>query len=148
GRFGNDPLIGRKLDMGMCFVLGLLPHVVLLTFLPDSDKNEGLYKYLELSLDLINHYGWMVKAARIPLVAFGVGYTFFYIQCYLRFSKKGYQVSWPKLLLFASTGATTILTASFFTIADGIFFGIFITPYNTTLSYSSASAQILPISRD
>ena len=37
-KLGNNPETGRKLDMGMCFVLGLLPHVLLLTFIPEDDR--------------------------------------------------------------------------------------------------------------
>ncbi|MBC7537252.1 MAG: hypothetical protein H7281_00405 [Bacteriovorax sp.] len=123
GRHGNDPLKGRKLDMGMCFVLGLLPHLILLTYLPDSQRDAGLIKYLELSQNIINNYSWVLKLIRIPLYTFGVGYTIFYIQSYRRFHKEGYSFPKAKFALFAVTGITTILTASIFTIADGIFFG-------------------------
>jgi hypothetical protein len=123
GRVGNDPVIGRKLDIGLCFVVGLLPHLILLTYLPDSQRNEGLLKYLELTQPMIDRYGWIVRAARIPLYTFGFSYLAFYLLSYKRLIAQGYQYSKAKLALFAVTGITTILTASFFTIADGIFFG-------------------------
>lgn len=122
-RVGNDSLMGRKLDMGMCFVLGLLPHLILLTYLPDSQRSEGLIEFFDMSESMIRNYGWVLKALRIPLFVFGISYTLFYIQTYRGICKRGYQFSKAKLGLFAVTGITTILTASFFTVADGIFFG-------------------------
>lgn len=122
-RIGNDPVMGRKLDMGMCFVLGFLPHLILLTYLPDSQRSEGLIHFFDMSEDMIRNYGWVLKALRIPLYTFGVGYTLFYIQKYRGLKKQGYQSSQAKLALFAVTGLTTILTTTFFTVADGIFFG-------------------------
>lgn len=122
-RIGNDPVMGRKMDMGMCFVLGLLPHLILLTYLPDSQRSEGLIEYFEMSESMIKNYGWVLGALRIPLYTFGIGYALFYLQRYRSLRKSGYKIPMAKLGLFAVTGVTTILTASFFTVADGIFFG-------------------------
>ncbi len=123
GRVGNSPLPGRKLDMGLCFVVGLLPHLILLTYLPNSQRNEGLIKYLELSEGMVNRFGWILEFARMPLYLFAAGYLIFYIYSYKKLIDQGYEYSKAKFALFAVTGTATVLTASFFTVADGIFFG-------------------------
>ncbi len=123
GRVGNDPILGRKLDIGMCFVLGLLPHLVLITFVPDSQRHESLIRYFELSEEMIQKYGHWLTSMRIPLVVFGISYILYYIFSYRKLIKKGYKYSKAKLALFVVTGSTTLITASLFTVADGIFFG-------------------------
>jgi hypothetical protein len=123
GKMGNDPLAGRKLDMGMAFVVGLLPNLVLLTYLSDSQLDGALVEYLEMPLMIVKQYGSFITWLRIPLIAFAVFYTIFYIVSYRKLIKNGYQYSKAKFALFAVTGATTIIIASKYTIADGVFFG-------------------------
>ncbi len=122
-KMGNDALTGRKLDMGMAFVVGLLPNIILLTYLPKSQADGALAEYLVLPLMYVKQYAWLVSGARIPLYLFGVGYTIFYILSYRKLIKNGYQYSKAKFALFAVTGVTTIIVASVYTIADGVFFG-------------------------
>lgn len=123
GKMGNDPIKGRKLDMGMAFVVGLLPNIILLTYLPDTQVNGALVEYLEMPIMAVKQHGWILTSARIPLIAFGLGYTLFYIYSYNKLIKAGYQYSKAKLALFAVTGITTIVVSSVYTIADGVFFG-------------------------
>lgn len=123
GKMGNDPIKGRKLDMGMAFVVGLLPNIILLTYLPDTQVNGALVEYLEMPIMAVKQHGWILTSARIPLIAFGLGYTLFYIYSYNKLIKGGYQYSKAKLALFAVTGITTIVVSSVYTIADGVFFG-------------------------
>ncbi len=123
GKKGNDPLAGRKLDMGMAFVVGLLPNIILLTYLPDTQVNGALVEYLEMPIMVVKQHGWLITSARIPLILLGIGYTLFYIYSYNKLIKNGYQYSKAKFALFAVTGVTTILISCFYTIADGVFFG-------------------------
>ncbi len=122
-KIGNDPNVGRKLDMGMCFVLGLLPHLILLTSIPEEVRSQGLHTYLELDLDIAEKYGGYISAARNPLIYFGVGYFLFYIWYYRKLAKTGYKFSKAKLSLFATTGITTLIIASVYAVADAAYFG-------------------------
>ncbi|MBC7714229.1 MAG: hypothetical protein H7177_12875 [Rhizobacter sp.] len=123
GKAGNPPLAGRKLDMGMAFVMGLLPHLVLLTYLPKTQVNGAFEEYLSVPLTIVKQYSWLVTGARIPMIVFGILYAAFYIISYRKLIKNGYQYSKAKFALFAVTGLTTITVASVYTIADGVFFG-------------------------
>lgn len=123
GKQGNDPLTGRKLDMGMAFVAGLLPNLVLLTYLPKTQINGALVEYMEMPILVVREHGWLITSARLPLIAFGICYTLFYIYSYRKLIKRGYKYSAAKFWLFATTGLTTILISCFYTIADGVFFG-------------------------
>ncbi|MBC7429589.1 MAG: hypothetical protein H7336_13310 [Bacteriovorax sp.] len=123
GKAGNDPLAGRKLDMGMAFVVGLLPNLVLLTYLPKTQIDGAFAEYLVMPLMIVKQYGWLVTSARIPMITFGIAYSIYYIISYRKLIRNGYQYSKAKLALFAVTGITTITIASIYTIADGVFFG-------------------------
>ena len=120
---GNDAVTGRKLDIGMAFVVGLLPNIILLTYLPRSQADGALTEYLVIPLMYVKQYSWLISGARIPLYIFGITYTLFYIFSYIKLIKKGYRYSKAKLALFAVTGITTTIIALFYTIADGVFFG-------------------------
>lgn len=123
GKLGNDPLVGRKLDMGMAFVVGLLPNIILLTYLPNSQADGAFVEHLEMPLQVVKLYSKYILGARVPLIIFGLGYILFYIAYYYRLIKSGYQYSKAKFALFAVTGMTTLVITKFYTIADGIFFG-------------------------
>lgn len=120
---GNSSTIGRKRDMVFCFVIGFLPALVLLTYLPKDEPAGEMAKFLEISLINAARFSGVIEAARWPLILFGVFYSLWYIWSYWQLAQKGYKVSKAKIALFATTGLSTIATASLFTVADGIFFG-------------------------
>jgi hypothetical protein len=122
-KLGNDVSTGRKLDMGLCFVLGLLPHVILLTFIPEAVRTEGLQAYLDLEPQHAAKYGHYFFALRIPLISFGITYILFYIWSYQKLIKNGYKYSSAKFTLFAATGISSSLMASLYTVADAAYFG-------------------------
>jgi len=97
-KVGSVAHIGRKLDMGMCFVLGLLPHLILFTYIPESVKHEGLVRYFELTDNAIARFGHTVAYFRLPLYIFGVSYTLFYIYQYRNLSLKVMFIQRPKWL--------------------------------------------------
>lgn len=125
---GNDPHVGRRLDMGMCFTFEWLPYLIALTYLrpPEFIPATGFDPNL----------GWLHVAAayaptlRAPLYAFAAAYTVFYVVSYLRLSKRGYRVAPAKLALYASTGAANILALMYFSILDGAIIGNF---YHATM---------------
>ena len=122
-RVGNNPHQGRIYDMWMCFVLGLLPHLVLFTFIPGAEQTKGLVKYFDLTESSAIKYGYVVSYFRWPLVIFGLSYTLFYIYQNYKWRKAGYQFSKAKLALMLVTGLTTLYVASVYTVVDGVFFG-------------------------
>lgn len=122
-KLGNDPNIGRKMDMALCFVLGLLTHIVLITYIPLGVRTEGLQEFLGLEPDHALKYGHYLSAFGFPLICFGVGFVLYYFLYYQRLIKKGYVYSKTKLYLFISTGISATLIASFYTVADAAYFG-------------------------
>lgn len=121
-RIGNDPNVGRKLDMMMVFVLGLFPHMVLLTYIPETDRAEGLITYLMINKGFVDQYGYLLTYLRYPIVALGLSYTLFYVAQYWRMVRKGYKISSKKLALMAVTAVSTMFVASFYSLADGFYF--------------------------
>jgi hypothetical protein len=117
-RAGNDPNIGRKLDMGMCFVLGLLPHMLLLTYMPENVRTEGLFNVLAIGGELAARYGHYIHSLKIPLIVFAAAYTVFYVYSYVKLVKKGYKISRTKIALMATTGTTAVLIATFYSVSD------------------------------
>lgn len=124
-KLGNDPLIGRKLDMGMAFVTGLLPHVILLLSVPESLQVKALITSLDLREVTARNYGSYIMAMRWPLITFGVVYLVYYFQQYRKLIRSGYRYSKAKFALFASTGVSAVIMACFYTIADSRYFGNF-----------------------
>jgi hypothetical protein len=122
-KLGNDPNTGRKLDIGMCFVAGLLPHMVALTYIPPEMTSDGVQEFLGFSYAFAHRFGPMLSHLRMPFIAFGIGYTVFYYLYYHKLSQQGYKYSKTKLSLFVTTGISAILIASFYTIADAAYFG-------------------------
>ena len=122
-KLGNDVNVGRKLDMGMCFVLGFLPHVIALTFLPEAVRTDGLHGYMDLDIGVAEKFGPYLSAFQLPLILLGVGYVVFYIYHYQKLKKNGYQFPKTKLALFATTGISAITIASFYSVADAAIFG-------------------------
>ncbi len=122
-KLGNNPHAGRKADMGLCFVLGLLPHLILLTCIPNDVRSEGLEVYLDLGPDVAARVGSFLHLLRLPLVFFGTGYLVFYLHHSLKLKSQGYQFPTTKLALFASTGIFSVLMATFYTVADAAYFG-------------------------
>jgi hypothetical protein len=107
----------------MCFVLGLLPHVILLTFIPETIRTEGLYQFMDIDRDIAIKYGDFFSATRFPLIGLGVGYILFYFNRYQSLIKEGYKFSKEKLWLLLSTGISAILIASFYSVAEAAYFG-------------------------
>ncbi len=122
-RLGNDPSVGRKLDIGICFVLGLLPHMLLLTYLPVKVRVDGLVEFLDFDYDIAVKYGHYIHSLQYPLLAIGIGYTLFYIWSYRKLIKNGYKISGAKLALLGTTGLTAIVIASFYSVTDAAYFG-------------------------
>lgn len=122
-KLGSDPTVGRKLDIGMAFVVGLLPHVVLLTYMPENVRVEGLLEFMAIEREVGEQYGHFIHSLKYPLILFGFGYTIFYIHSYKKLVKQGYKYSRLKFALFLSTGMSACLMASLYSVTDAAYFG-------------------------
>lgn len=122
-KLGNDPNIGRKLDIGMAFVVGLLPHVILLTYMPEDVRTDGLLEFMAIEPGVGEKFGYIINSLKYPLIIFGAGYTIFYILSYRKLIKNGYKYSQAKLALFATTGLSATLIASLYSVSDAAYFG-------------------------
>lgn len=122
-KLGNDPRVGRKLDIGMCFVLGLLPHVLLLTYLPEKVRVKGLEQFLDLDTDIAVKYGHYIHDLQYPLIIFGVSYVLLYIYSYRKLVLNGYKISKAKLTLLGTTGVSAMLIAGFYSVTDAAYYG-------------------------
>ena len=119
-KLGNNPYVGRRLDMVMIFVLGLFPHLILLTYIPDNVRAKALISNLALSPSFAKNYGDWILYLRYPLIFFAIGFSLFYVFQYVKFIKAGYKISKKKMALMAATGGSAIFIASFYSIADSI----------------------------
>lgn len=122
GKYNNDKSTGRYLDMGMSFVVGFLPSLILLTYLP-GNGGESVADFLEISNEMTVKYSWMLSNLRYPLIAVFFIFPIFYFYNYYKSKVRGYHFSKAKLYLYLSTGITSVYISSRYTIADGIFFG-------------------------
>lgn len=126
GRVGNNPETGRKLDIIMIFVLGLLPHMVLLTYLPENERASGLITNLALNANLAFKYGHYIVYLRYPLIFFGLGFTLFYLFRYWQFVRNGYKISKKKMALMAGTAFSALIMARYYSLADNMhYFNIY-----------------------
>lgn len=48
-KLGNDVNVGRRLDLGMCFVLGFLPNAIALTFLAEALRTITITSFYSLA---------------------------------------------------------------------------------------------------
>lgn len=117
-RKGNDPNLGRKLDIGISFVLCLFPHLIMLTFLPENQRTAGLEDVLLLDKDIAIRYGSYIHSMKYPLIITGVSYIIFYLWSYWKLVQNGYKISGSKIALLGSTCITAVLIALFYSIAD------------------------------
>lgn len=122
-KMGNNSLTGRKLDMGMSFVVGFLPYLIMESYFPEEQRIELLAEYSYLPANFINGYFNLSRVLRWPYIIFGISYLIFYAISFRKLIKEGYIFSTTKLLLYLSTGISTIIVATFYTMADSDRFG-------------------------
>lgn len=116
GKRGNDPFIGRKMDMMACFVIEYYPHIVRTMSIPYEDFKEEMSIFGDFTPDLYLYAPKLI----MPMILMGVGFIFFYIFWYYQKYKKGYKFSWQKALLFLNTGVATLVIVNFYSIVDAL----------------------------
>ena len=106
---GNDPEVGRRLDLGLNFLLyagpivagaALLPHLGKLDVFDDVDATF-FTRVPALVADKQRYLTWIV-------VAFGTIYAGYYVGAYARLRRRGHRISFPKVFLLATTGLCSI----------------------------------------
>lgn len=108
-RRGNHPLVGRRLDMGLALLTYLGPILAGVTLaVPLSDFE----RFREVGLDgLAATPGWILAHQlwlTLPIFCGGLLYLVIYVICYVRYARRGYQVSWQKVLLFVVLTLTSL----------------------------------------
>lgn len=106
---GNDPLAGRRLDLGLNLLLYVGPIVAGATMLAHFEKLEHL---AEIDLLFFSRVPVLLTSWRRWLVV-GVGaaallYLAVYVLAHVRLWRGGHRVSFPKVFLLSTTGLCSI----------------------------------------
>lgn len=113
-RAGNDPLAGRRLDIGLALVtfLGpILAGATLAASLYDFERfaDVGLVEIARFPGWVLAHQLWLT----VPILIGGVGYVVFYVVAYARLARRGYRVSAQKVLLWSALALTSLFMWGF-----------------------------------
>lgn len=113
-RVGNDPKVGRRLDIilnHLIYAGPILAGVTLMDHVDDFDEfaavGSGFFTAIPALVE--SYAAWLTWA----VLAFGVPFIAYYLYCYRRYRKQGYQVSTQKVVLLSCTAAVSIFTWSF-----------------------------------
>jgi hypothetical protein len=121
-RAGNDARTCRNLDLWMNHLLYAGPILAGATMLEHANDLESFDEVGAVFLTSIpafmeghqRYFTWGVIAA-------GTIFLAYYVFSHWRMHKRGYEISWLKLYLFASTGACSIYTWGFNTWGEAFF---------------------------
>ena len=111
---GNDPTRGRKLDWALNQLLYAGPILAGATML---DHFEDFYEFEDVGLVFFTkvpvwmegnqaYFTWAVIGA-------GTGFLVYYLYAQVQMVKEGQAISWQKVFLYVSTGATSLYTWGF-----------------------------------
>jgi len=121
-KVGNDAQTGRRLDIGMNLLTYAGPILGGATLMDHmNDFNEFLPLGATPLVEIPNYasaYHWRLTAA---VIAIALVYVPFYIWNYLRYIRKGYQVSLQKALLYVVTVTTSIYAWGFNSFGEAFF---------------------------
>jgi hypothetical protein len=106
---GNDPLVGRRLDLLLNVLLYIGPIVSGATMYAHFQKFELFADVDALFLTqiptaLTNHQGNIARA----VVVAGSGFLLFYLFAYVHLARRGYKISRQKVFLYVTTGICSI----------------------------------------
>lgn len=121
-KLGNDPTVGRGLDMGLNQILYAGPILAGAT-LWDHLEDFGEFEKVDSNvMQAIPYYVISVRSelTRLVLVV-GAIYLALYVLAYVRLSRRGYRVSWQKVALLVSTGAVSLWTWGFNSFGQAFF---------------------------
>jgi hypothetical protein len=113
-RAGNDPHVGRKLDMGLALVtfLGpILAGATLAMSLTDFARFDevGLHALTRVPGWVLAHQAWWTW----PILGLSLAYIVFYVVAYVRLAKQGYRYSKQKVALWVTLALVSVYTWGF-----------------------------------
>ena len=111
---GNAPEAGRTLDLGLNSLLYAGPIVGGATMLAHFEEfhefeTVGATFFTKVPAFMTTYHSTFAYA----VMAFGTVFTAYYVFAYYQLHKQGYQISWQKTWLVASTGLTSVYTWGF-----------------------------------
>ena len=106
---GNDPLVGRRLDLLLNVLLYIGPIVSGATMYAHFQKFElfadvDALLFTQIPTALTNHQGIIARA----VVLAGSGFLLFYLLAYVHLARRGYKTSRQKVFLYVTTGICSI----------------------------------------
>lgn len=106
---GNDPLVGRRLDLLLSLLLYIGPIVSGATMYAHFQKFElfadiDLLLFTQVPVAMTDHQGLIARATLLG----GGFFLLLYVLAYLRLAQRGYKVSWLKVFLYVTTGICSI----------------------------------------
>lgn len=113
-RMGNDPLVGRRLDLGLNLLLYVGPILAGASMIDhlgrlDVLEDVGAAFFTQVPVFMEAEQGtvaWLIIAASVAFVGF-------YLVSYARLAKRGYAISWQKVFLLATTGLCSVVAWGF-----------------------------------
>ena len=118
---GNNPQVGRWLDLGLNLLLYAGPILAGATLMLHV---EQINQHAGESLFFTAVPAYAMQHQRVLtwlLLGIGVPYITWYVFSYWRLSQKGYHVSFEKVMLLASTGYCSIYTWGFNSVGQAFF---------------------------
>ena len=121
-RRGNPPALGRRLDLGLnvlLYVGPLLAGATLLAHLAvlETFEKVGATVFRAVPVYAEAQQGLLGRG----LLVLGGLYLVVYVLGYLRLARRGYRVSWQKLLLLVSTGLCSLVCWGFDSFGEAFF---------------------------
>lgn len=101
-RLKNDPHVGRTLDRWFCVIIEWIPHVVLVSFMAESEliQTDVDYGYPD---SLVGITAAVAGYIRYPIVMGSLLFVAYYVYKYVGYVRNGYRISGAKIALYAST---------------------------------------------
>lgn len=121
-RMGNPPEVGRRLDWGLNVLLYVGPIVAGATLLMHLSafaafERVGAVVFRRVPVYAEAQQGLWARG----LVIAGAVYLLVYVLGYLRLARRGYLVSWQKLVLLVATGACSLVCWGFDSFGEAFF---------------------------
>ena len=121
-RVGNDPKVGRKLDLMLNWIIWLGPILA----------GASLSSHIETFADVVMPTGMMSRDLPANIYGhrsditkgvflIGIPFTLYYLFAYWRLHQRGYVISFNKVILYATTAIISIFSWGFNTLGEAYF---------------------------
>ncbi|PRP90453.1 hypothetical protein ENSA5_64670 [Enhygromyxa salina] len=121
-KVGNDPKKGRRLDWALNQLLYAGPIVagaVMLDHFEDFNEfaDVGLMFFTEIPAWMDGNHAYFTWA----MIGGGSGFLAYYLYAQIQLHREGHKVSWQKVFLYVTTGATSLYTWGFNSFGEAFF---------------------------